>query len=144
MKAVSLWQPWATLMWLRLKKNETRGWATSYSGDLAIHAAKHIEKSVLHLPEFQKALAPYGIDLLKEHAGKVLCVVNLRACVQSWKIRPTLSAEELAFGDYSTGRFAWITDSLRPIEPFSYRGQQGLFSVPDSLFRWLHEKEVEL
>src|ERR1700694_3122793 len=40
MKALSLWQPWASLIAMGLKEFETRHWATSYRGPLVIHAAK--------------------------------------------------------------------------------------------------------
>lgn len=40
MKALTLTQPWATLVAIRAKQIETRSWATSYRGPLAIHAAK--------------------------------------------------------------------------------------------------------
>lgn len=40
MKTISLTQPFATLVSLGVKKIETRSWATSYRGPLAIHAAK--------------------------------------------------------------------------------------------------------
>jgi activating signal cointegrator 1 len=39
MKAITLTQPWAALVALGAKKIETRSWATSYRGPLAIHAA---------------------------------------------------------------------------------------------------------
>ena len=40
MKLLSLWEPWATLMAIGAKKIETRSWATSYRGWLAIQASK--------------------------------------------------------------------------------------------------------
>lgn len=40
MKAISLWQPWASLVPAGAKPVETRSWSTSYRGPLAIHAAK--------------------------------------------------------------------------------------------------------
>lgn len=39
MKALSLRQPWASLVALGVKTVETRSWSTSYRGPLAIHAA---------------------------------------------------------------------------------------------------------
>lgn len=39
-KALSLWQPWASLIALGVKTIETRSWSTKYRGPLAIHAAK--------------------------------------------------------------------------------------------------------
>lgn len=40
MKALSLWQPWATLIAVGQKRIETRHWPTTYRGPLAIHATK--------------------------------------------------------------------------------------------------------
>lgn len=40
MKAITIWQPWAMLIALLEKGNETRGWPTKHRGPLAIHAAK--------------------------------------------------------------------------------------------------------
>lgn len=40
MKVLTLTQPWATLVAIGAKHIETRSWATSYRGPLAIHAAK--------------------------------------------------------------------------------------------------------
>src|SRR5437868_804524 len=39
-KALSLWQRWASAMALGWKRIETRHWSLSYRGLLAIHAAK--------------------------------------------------------------------------------------------------------
>lgn len=37
-------------------------------------------------------------------------------------------------GDYRDGRYGWIFENLRPLEePIPYRGEQGLFEVPDEL-----------
>lgn len=40
MKALTLTQPWATLVAIGAKRIETRSWSTTYRGPLAIHAAK--------------------------------------------------------------------------------------------------------
>ena len=40
MKVLTLTQPWATLVAIGAKHIETRSWATSYRGPLAIHAGK--------------------------------------------------------------------------------------------------------
>lgn len=44
MKALTVWQPWASLVALGVKTIETRSWSTSYRGPLAIHAAKRRPK----------------------------------------------------------------------------------------------------
>ncbi len=43
-RAITLWQPWASLVALGLKRFETRSWPTNYRGKLLIHAATRIEK----------------------------------------------------------------------------------------------------
>ena len=45
MKALTLHQPWASLIAVGAKKIETRPWSTKYRGPLAIHAGKHRPRS---------------------------------------------------------------------------------------------------
>ena len=40
MKAITLWQPWASLLACGAKIYETRSWKTDYRGPIAIHAAQ--------------------------------------------------------------------------------------------------------
>jgi hypothetical protein len=56
MRAISLWQPWASAIALRLKSNETRGWATTYRGPLAIHAALRFDGQQRAFAETERAL----------------------------------------------------------------------------------------
>ncbi len=44
MKALTVMQPWATLVALGAKRIETRSWSTSYRGPLAIHASGRISR----------------------------------------------------------------------------------------------------
>jgi hypothetical protein len=48
-KALTLWQPWASLVALGVKSIETRSWSTSYRGPLAVHAAKRKPEQDLRL-----------------------------------------------------------------------------------------------
>ena len=61
MKALTLWQPWASLVALGHKRIETRCWSTKYRGDLAIHAAAKLPPKWLgasrHNVYFRNALA---------------------------------------------------------------------------------------
>lgn len=53
MRAISLWQPWASAVALGSKRIETRHWATTYRGPLAIHAAQRCVKSELYYYQCQ-------------------------------------------------------------------------------------------
>lgn len=44
MRAISLWQPWASLVSIGSKRIETRHWSTDYRGPLLIHASKRLVK----------------------------------------------------------------------------------------------------
>ena len=49
MKAITIWQPYASLLvGQKFKRFETRGWATRYTGPIAIHAAKRPVAQVMH------------------------------------------------------------------------------------------------
>jgi hypothetical protein len=77
MKALTLHQPWATLIAVGYKTIETRSWSTRYRGPLAIHAAK--------------AIVPGGLDLARSYLdpgqriamphGAVVATSELIACV---------------------------------------------------------------
>jgi hypothetical protein len=130
MKAVSLWQPWASFLVSGHKRYETRGWATNYRGNIAIHAAKkwdkslksHLNQLVLKHPE----LADYAICELP--FGCVIAAMRLVAIHKTEDIRGKLSPLELAVGDYSNNRFAWELELIKvPESPIPAKGMQGLF-----------------
>jgi len=128
MKAITLWQPWATLIAIGVKPFETRSWSTRYRGPIAIHAGKTREGLDLcrGLPEIERALTGAGFTLDTLPLGVVVCTARLVAC------RPTeqVVAEGLAdaFGDYSSSRFAWHLVDIQPLEPpVPTAGKQGLW-----------------
>lgn len=131
MRAITLWQPWATAMALGLKLCETRSWATTYRGLLAIHAGKRLEK------DDARIMLP-GVPM---PLGVVLGAVELVDCLMmtkgAWRSSVLLGAgiaiddqtqSERDWGDWKIGRFAWVT---RPVvwfrEPVAAVGHQGLW-----------------
>jgi hypothetical protein len=56
MKAITIIQPWATLIAFGEKEFETRSWATNYRGNLAIHAGRKIDKEAFRQPAIISAL----------------------------------------------------------------------------------------
>ena len=129
LKAVSLWEPWATGMALNLKRNETRSWPTAYRGPLAICSAKR--------PLDQVGLAvarENGISLHALRFGCVLCVVELFDCVKAEVFLSgmlELTEQEQALGNYTYGRWIWRTRNCRPLEtPVPVIGRQGFWTLP--------------
>ena len=133
MKAISLWQPWSSLLFIA-KEYETRGWETRYRGPLIIHAAKHWtnnERDFCERGFCHAALANGGIYRPDDLPfGALIGIVDMVGCVTTESIRDSLSAQERAFGDYSVGRFAWKFVKPRLFKtPIPYVGRQGFFSV---------------
>src|SRR6185295_12863658 len=113
MRALSLWEPWASAMANGFKAIETRSWPTGYRGDLLICAAKtKVAADIL------KTL-PQAVAGMAVHPGCALCVVELFDVVGTLH-RP--GGLELLIGDYSAGRFAWLTRNLRRLPaPLQWR-----------------------
>jgi len=122
MKALTLTQPWATLVALGAKRIETRSWQSSYRGPLAIHAAKGMPTSCRELcnaEPFRSVLlrglgitddAPRWDAILPR--GEILALVKLSRIDPTGNIRTTLSSQERAFGDYGDHRYAWTLSNL--------------------------------
>ena len=139
MKMITLTQPWATLVALDEKRNETRSWKTDYRGDLAIHAAKNFPRGARDLvatEPFASVLAHYGIGMpeLEAVLGHILCVTELYGCERITTGYPPprfgIRAEaqhEAAFGNYGSGRWAWQMDRHRKLrQPVEAVGHQGI------------------
>ena len=142
MKALTLWQPWASLVILGYKKIETRSWSTVHRGKLAIHAAKQEPKSVfsttarIFSEEAKLAvgmcLAYYGAQTFNElPRGCVLGEVDLVLCEPSGNVDlMKLESLERVLGDYSLHRFAWHLEKPEHYHPFIFpvRGYQRLWN----------------
>lgn len=144
MKALSLTQPWATLVAIGEKAIETRSWATTYRGPLLIHAAKDFPtaaKDLLLDRRFHQALARagyYGPEHLPRGAIVAIAdLVDVRQMTQdTWPSLFEAAAQEHehAFGDYRAGRFAWLLANVRPLPaPIPCRGALGLWTPPPDL-----------
>lgn len=137
-RCLSLTQPWATLMAIGAKMNKTRSWPTQYRGWIAIHAAKGFPgecKGLTYELHFREALGAVGYEGHKElPLGVVLAVTHLVACRRTEDVRDQLSERERAFGDYSDGRYAFVTSGLRRLKrPFVIRGALGIWKLPQPI-----------
>ena len=74
MKALTIKQPWASLIILGYKRFEFRSWQTKYRGDLLIHAGLGVDK------EAMKRLAKYLPTELPK--GEIIGKVNLVNCIK--------------------------------------------------------------
>ncbi len=155
-KVLSLTQPWATLIAIHAKKIETRSWATSYRGQLLIHAAKgfgpggaRAHKALCGTEPFCSVLNAEGKRWLAQRGdladmvahplmpmGAIIATCELVDCVDAahWAHYHGIQALERAFGDYTDGRFAWLLEGVRALPtPIAARGKLGLWTWEGTL-----------
>lgn len=131
MKALSLTQPWASLVACGIKAFETRSWHTEYRGALAIHATA---ARVLGPDDMTAALARicargFGAEWhLVLPRGAVLAIVHLVDVRPAAAVARGLDGVEAACGDFSPGRWAWRLAAVDKLpRPIPARGFQGLW-----------------
>ncbi|MDM9583073.1 ASCH domain-containing protein [Nostoc sp. GT001] len=142
MKAISLWQPWASFIPLGMKRYETRSWETNYRGDLLICSAKKQSREQERI--YDKILYKYQDrypDLLIDDEwcrewddlprGYAIAVVTLSDCFHlTEEFIAQQSEVEIDCGDWRVGRWAWkLEDIEKIVEPFPVCGKQGFFEV---------------
>lgn len=150
MKALTLWQPWASLISLGVKRIETRGWGTHYRGQIAIHAAKKWDTAIkdkcreakMYLERlrfddqgdreirFKDMPVHFPSPLL----GCVLCTADLVDC-RLMTSSPDRIEDD--WGCFGVGRYGWSLENVKPLhEPVFCRGAQGFWN-------WDHDESKE-
>ncbi|CAB3972312.1 MULTISPECIES: ASCH domain-containing protein [Burkholderia] len=129
MKALSIRQPWAWLIAAGHKDIENRAWRTAYRGPLLIHASKGMTRQ-----EYEDCMA-----------------FAIRAGLRSYFPRDQdlerggiVGVADLISVDPPTNRTSpWHMDgcyglhlcNARPLPFIAYKGQLGIFDVPDEIVR---------
>lgn len=124
MKAITICQPYAALIMLpdddpRAKRCENRSWASSYQGQLLIHAGKSKE----WLDSY-----PWDGPLT---FGAIVGVCRMVGCAR--KGDPVAERRWLWLNahEHYEGPFAFVLTECRAFaEPILYRGAQGFFDIP--------------
>ena len=145
MKALTLTQPWATLVAIGAKRIETRSWSTSYRGLIAIHAAKGFPAEARQLcyePPFVGILEAAGFRLPSDlPVAQIIATAHVMNCyrfdersesiVRSGRVPQLTAPSEADFGDFAPGRFGFLlADVHRLPEPVAARGMLNLWNIP--------------
>ena len=140
MKAITIHQPYASLIAVGAKRYETRSWATRYRGQIATHAGKQDWTGRMSSEEITAAInaftgtryevasgrAENNYDYIYPY-GAVIATAELVDCI---KIIETteIYKPELLFGDFTAGRYIWVLANVKMFpEPIPERGKQGLW-----------------
>ena len=134
MRALTLWQPWASLVAVGAKQWETRSWGTDYRGPMLIHAAMRKPPEITKPLVVEVMIEALGLaDFNELPRGVVLAVVDL---ADVFRHTPLCSPRfrELLLGDYGPGRHVWVLENIRRLEiPVQATGARGLWRPGPSL-----------
>ena len=116
MKALSIKQPWASLIASGVKTIETRRWNTNFRGTVLIVSS----------------LNPVINDL---PTGKAIAIAEIYDCKPM-----TLQCEKFAYCEIYQGAYSWFLRNIIPIPHFKVKGQLRLFdvSLPEDIQISLH------
>jgi hypothetical protein len=131
MQALTVYQPWATLLVRGMKQYETRGWSTTYRGKLAIHAGKRVTQ------EGRDICEQLGLDFNSLPLGAIIGIAELIDV--HWTHDVQLDWPENILGDFRKGRFAWqLGKRLELPEPIPCAGARQLWDVPSDIQGRIH------
>jgi len=147
MRAITLWEPFATLIAVGDKTFETRSRPPSGAiGErIAIHAGAREDYDVssragiwTHSKEIVATAVIGWAGQVGEQRGDTVLfrrVLSLRTDLEILdpRVGLTLSENDQRYGDFSVGRWAWsLHDVRRLTEPVAVRGRQGIWTLdPD-------------
>ena len=120
-KVLSIREPYASLIKMKIKTIETRSFKTNYRGELYIHAS--LSKSNVD-DELSKLVTPmYGKIICK--CKLVDCVLMTENYVKEIKEKTPM---EYKCGLYEAGRYAWILESVEEIDAIKGQSQLGIWN----------------
>ena len=125
MKALTIKQPWASLIVNGIKEYEFRSWKTKYRGKIYIRAGLSTNKSYL------KYYEKYNLEYLN---GAIIGEAEITDCIL---IEEKFSKElnnknSLVYGNNHNGEYAWKLINVKKYdEPIYIKGKLGLWNYED-------------
>lgn len=148
-RAITLHQPWASLIAWGVKTIETRSWlppAKLMPGlVLLVHAGKKIDAEACHaVSEIREALKAHDVRTPVDlPTGAVLAVTSCyRAVRDPGFIELAMMDGQQPFGHFGPGRCYWLLSSTVDVldEPVQATGRQGLWKPPSFVLDAVHSQ----
>ena len=117
MKAISIRQPFASLIVAGVKDIENRSWPTNYRGPVLIHAAQKVDKKGIELVR-KMGLPQIMIDTMYEYCGGIIGEAEIVDCVKK------------SDSQWFEGPYGFVLKNAKVL-PFKVcKGQLGIFELP--------------
>ncbi len=125
MKAITIRQPWASLIAENIKTIEIRSWQTRYRGRLYIHAGKGIDRK--YLKDYENI-----INIKDMPKGNIIAECNLTDCVLLDKkyidnYNKLNKHKGYILKDDCIGYYGWILSDIKKIKPIEINGKLSLW-----------------
>ena len=139
MLALSIRQPWASLILKAGKNVENRNWPTRYRGRILIHAAKGMTRAE-HEDAIEFAIAAIG-TVPRDESGRV---TTLRALGFAFEDLPRggiigsvviVDCVRESTSPWFVGECGFMLRDPQPLPFTPWKGQLGFFDVPESELR---------
>lgn len=133
-RALTLWQPWASLLAVGVKAHETRSWRIPpkmLGTRIAIHAGSgRAPESMVTVELAALCARTFGEDWRTTlPKGRVLCTCRLAADLATEDAVEGADPDDVVSGVWTPGRHAWLIEDILHVdrtEPVS--GRQGLWT----------------
>lgn len=122
MKALTIKEPWASLIINKYKKYEFRSWKTNYRGKILIHAGMSIEKDMLEKTK------DYNIEVNK---GAIIGEADLVDCilVNEEFDKELRNIDKIVYGNNHLNNYAWKLENIKKYDkPIPIKGKLGLWN----------------
>lgn len=122
MKALTIKEPWASLIVNGYKKYEFRSWKTNYRGKILIHAGMSIEKDMLG------NIKDYNIEINK---GAIIGEADLVDCilVNEEFDKELRNIDKIVYGNNHINNYAWKLENIKKYDkPIPIKGKLGLWN----------------
>jgi hypothetical protein len=118
MKAISIRQPWASLIVAGIKDIENRSWITHYRGKVLVHAAQKFDKK--GYDQLKKMGVPETIiKAMGEYAGGIIGEVEIVDCVKK------------SDSPWFEGPFGFVLTNAKVLKFKPCKGKLGIFDISD-------------
>jgi hypothetical protein len=115
MKALSIRQPWASLIIAGIKNIENRSWSTSYRGKILVHASLKVDKEGMGIAK--QLLGSGFVKAIHDYTGGVIGEVEIIDCVKH------------SNSDWFEGPYGFVLRNAKILPFRPYKGQLGIFEI---------------
>ena len=113
MKALSIRQPWASLIVAGVKDIENRSWPTAYRGLILVHAPKKIDERAIKIMGLPQTM----VESIRHYVGGVIGQVEIVDCVK------------MSSSSWFEGPYGFVLKNAKELPFKQCPGQLGIFEL---------------